>query len=350
MNLQTPSVLALATGVPETRYRQSEIADYFSGLWPERRPRTIRTIFERSGVGFRHMAVNDTFYTQPRTTQERNDLYMPVAMALGEDTIRRGLESANVRPDEIDDFLVVSCTGYSVPGLDLQLAARLGMRPNVQRANILGMGCYGAFPGLLRAWQAAAFGRRALMLSVELCSLHLQFDDSAENVVASALFSDGAGMALIGVDDGRGQHVPRLLQSATFSDYQTLDHMSFTLTDHGFRMYLSSYVPDLLAANIERFISGLLAREGLTCRDVQHWGVHPGSAKIVDYVRDRLGLTDDQVASSHQILYDYGNMSSATILFVLEHIQRCEKPQPGAYGVLMAFGPGLTMEGLLVQW
>jgi alkylresorcinol/alkylpyrone synthase len=350
LNLHTPSVLALATGVPEARYRQSEIAEYFSALWPDRSPRVIRTIFERSGVGFRHMAVNNEFYGQPRTTQERNDRYMPIAIALGEDTIRRGLDSANVRPDEIDDFLVVSCTGFNVPGLDLHLAGRLGMRPDVQRANIFGMGCYGSFPGLLRARQAAAFGRRALMLSVELCSLHLQYDDTPDNVVACSLFADGAGMALVGFDDGRSQPAPRLLQSATYSDFKTLDQMTFTVTDHGFRMYLSSYVPELLAANIERFIGGLLTREGLTCRDVQHWGIHPGSAKIIDNVRDRLGLSDDQVASSHQILHDYGNMSSATILFVLEHIQQCEKPQPGAYGVLMAFGPGLTMEGLLVQW
>jgi predicted naringenin-chalcone synthase len=126
--------------------------------------------------------------------------------------------------------------------------------------------------------------------------------------------------------------------------------MAFTVTDHGFRMYLSSYVPELLASKIDIFVDGMLAEAGLGRGDVRFWGVHPGSDKIVDYVQDKLGLSAAQVEDSHAVLYDYGNMSSATILFVLERIQRCGQPVPGDYGVLLAFGPGLTMEGLLVQW
>lgn len=350
-----PAIMGLATGVPEARYGQQDIAEYFSALQTKdpRRAKAIRLIFSRAGVGFRHMAIDEHFYKRHQTTQERNDLYMAESVPLGEKTIRKGLEAAGVRPDEISDFIVVSCTGMRVPGLDLLLASRLGMRHDLQRTCVLGMGCYGAFPGLRTARQAVLDQpeRLALVLSLELCSPHMQMVDTAESVVSSALFADGAAMALVG--DGNRQTVgpmPRLLRSATFSDYTTLDHMTFDLTDQGFRMYLSGYVPDLLAAQIESFVAGLLNSHDLRNQDVRFWGIHPGSTKIVDYVQERLNLADEQVEFSHQILYEYGNMSSPTILFVLDRIQECGHPEPGDYGVLVAFGPGLTMEGLLVQW
>lgn len=349
-----PTLLALETAVPAARYAQQDVADYFIArqIDKTRRARAISTIFERSGVGFRHMVVDDQFFLQERTTQERNDLYMQEAVPLAETAVQRGLASAGYSPADVDELIVVSCTGFSIPGLDLHLAQRLGMRHDLQRTCILGMGCYGTFPGLLRAMQAVKSDpyRRALVVSVELCSLHMQFDPSAESVVSASLFSDGAGMALVGGADAVTDPAPRLLRSATYSDYTTLDHMSFCVTDHGFRMYLSSYVPDVLAANVQPFIQNLLGEHGLSAGDVRFWGIHPGSTRIVDYIQQQLGLADQQVEFSHQVLHDYGNMSSTTILFVLDQIQRCGRPARGDYGVLLAFGPGLTMEGLLMQW
>ncbi len=350
--MTAPSILALSTGVPRIRYSQQEILDRFLGYLGEngRRSRAIGAIFERAGVDYRYTVVDETFYAGEQSTETRNDRYMAEAVPLGESLLRRGLDAAGVRSDEIDDFIVVSCTGFSIPGLDLHLAGRLGMRPDLRRTCVLGMGCYGSFPGLLRATEAAATrpGRLALVMSLELCSLHLQRNTTAESVVSSALFSDGAAMALVGVDEASSG--PRIVGMATHCDYQTLDHMSFSLTDQGFRMYLSSYVPELLAAQVEQFVDALLAEHGIARDDVRHWGIHPGSTKIVDYVQARLGLSDDQVSHSHAILSEYGNMSSATILFVLDRIQQCERPARGDYGVLMAFGPGLTMEGALLQW
>jgi alkylresorcinol/alkylpyrone synthase len=354
----TAQILGLGTGLPPARYEQDEIAEQLLhwGAFGGRRSRAVQTIFERAGVRHRHMVVDKNYYDTERTTQARNDRYMAEAVPLGAATIRSGLERAGLKAEDVDDLIVVSCTGLSIPGLDLLLAGRLGMRPNLRRSCILGMGCYGAFPGLLRAGQSAAAepGRLALVLTLELCSLHLQFDDSAESVVSSALFADGAAVALVGngieTSKNMNPYQPRLIHSATHCAYTTLDQMAFTVTDHGFRMYLSSYVPELLATEIEGFVDGLLAEAGLRRGDVRFWGIHPGSTKIVDYVAGRLGLSDTQVESSHQILADYGNMSSATILFVLDRIQQCENPAPGDYGVLLAFGPGLTIEGLLLQW
>ncbi len=358
----TPSILTLETGVPAARHSQQEIFGEFvdllartRGKLDPRRARAMQVIFDRAGVGFRHSVVQQGYFADDRSTQTRNDRYMVEAVPLGERIIRCGLAHAGYTPAEIDDLIIVSCTGFSIPGLDLLLAERLGMRPDLRRTCILGMGCYGAFPGLLRATEAAASrpGRRALVLALELCSLHLQLEDSAENVVSSALFSDGAAMVLIGDDTARAGRAiggPHLISSATHCDYKTLKHMSFNVTDHGFQMYLSSYVPDLLAAQIDGFVDKLLIQHGLTRGEVRFWGIHPGSTKIVDYVQAKLGLSNDQVACSHEVLHQYGNMSSATILFVLDHIQRCNQPNPSDYGVLLAFGPGLTMEGLLVRW
>jgi predicted naringenin-chalcone synthase len=345
-----PTILSLATGVPGQGYGQAEIFDYLQPLFE--RTRHARFIFNRAGVDRRFMAADREFYQRPQGTEARNTLYMERALPLGEETIARCLAGAGLTAREVDDFFVVSCTGLDIPGLDLRLAGRMGMRPDLRRTCVLGMGCYGAFPALQRAREAVAHapGRTALVLALELCSLHLQDDDSLENMVVSALFADGAAAALIGVVPEGGAAGPRLVDAATYCDYTTFEHMAFHVTDHGFQMRLSAYVPDVLAANIENFIDPLLARNGL-CRDqVSFWGVHPGGSKILDYLQQRLALDEAQMEYSRAVLRDYGNMSSPTILFVLDQIQRRGRPAPGDFAVLMAFGPGLTMEAALVQW
>jgi predicted naringenin-chalcone synthase len=344
-----PVIYGLARAVPQMCYPQEAILEILRPFLSEN-PRT-GTIFTNAGVGSRYLAVTGGYYQVERTTQARNERYMEEAVPLGEQAIRRCLANAGASAAEITDFIVVSCTGIDIPGLDLRLAGQVGMSPWLHRTCVLGMGCYGAFPGLLRAREAALAHqeRRVLLLAVELCSLHFQpGDPSIENVVSSALFADGAAAALIGCRPTRPG--PRLLDAATFCDYQTFDHMAFHLTDHGFRMSLSAYVPRLLAARVEEFVDQLLARNGLARSQVRHWGVHPGSSKILDYVEERLGLEQDALQPSRSVLHAYGNMSSATILFVLDEIQRQRQPTPGDYGVLMSFGPGLTMDGALIRW
>src|SRR5262245_46332258 len=245
-----PAIYGLATGVPATRYTQGEIFEYLA-----QRQRGVsrhaRAIFQGAGIAFRYVAVQKSYYAEDRSTGERNQHYLAEALPMGEATIRRCLDAAGYTPDAIDDFFVVSCTGYDIPGLDLRLAGRLGMRSDLRRTCVLGMGCYGAFPALLRAREAASLrpGQLALVLALELCSLHLQTNGDIEDVVASALFADGAAAVLIGSErDAQMRKVsgPYLIDSATHCDYSTLDHMAFYLTDHGFRMRLSAYVPDVL--------------------------------------------------------------------------------------------------------
>ncbi|MCU0497719.1 MAG: type III polyketide synthase [Anaerolineae bacterium] len=341
-------ITALHSAVPDQRYTQAEICAQFLAYLDQPRTRAIETIFQRAGVGTRYSVIDGTYYQMERTTEDRNNEYVREAIPLAQQAVCAGLRAAKIAPIAIDDLIAVSCTGWTIPGLDLHLAGRLGMRADLRRACVLGMGCYGAFPALLRAHEAARQGRRALVVCVELCSLHLQLDQSFENIVSSALFADGAAMAI--VDGTANAQGPEILDFSTHCDYTTLDHMSFQLTDHGFRMYLSSYVPELLSAQVRPFIERFLTQHELTIDQVRHWGIHPGSAKIVQSVGDQLGLSAEQTTYSYQILQEYGNMSSATILFVLERLQTIARPQSGDYGVLMAFGPGLTMEALLMRW
>jgi predicted naringenin-chalcone synthase len=349
-----PMALALQTGVPKQCYSQDQIADYYIhvlGSQGKQRERALHTIMNYSGVSFRHFVAEASFFEEPKSTRERNDRYMEEALPFGESVIRRGLESASINAEDITTFIVVSCTGLNTPGLDLLLAQRLGMRTNLTRTCVLGMGCYGAFPGIRLAMENIKANPKglALVLALELCSLHLQFDGAVETAVSTSLFGDGAGMLLVG-NEPSNVSLPKLIDAETYCDYQTLDHMTFTVTDQGFRMYLSSYVPDVLAANIRAFVERLLSRHRLQCEDVKFWAIHPGSKKIVEYIQKQLDLTDEQVGYSLETLRDFGNMSSATVLFVLERIIQKGSPCKGDYGVMMAFGPGLTMEATLVQW
>jgi len=351
--MTAPTLFALATGVPARRYRQSEIFEYLRPFF--RHARQARVIFDHADVAYRSLVVDEAYYTQARGTEERNTCYLAEALPLGEETIRRCLAAAHCRPEEVDDFFVVSCTGFDIPGLDLRLAGRLNMRCDLRRTCVLGMGCYGAFPALLRAQEAVVTrpGRIALVLALELCSLHLQMEDSLENMVVAALFSDGAAAALmrdVSAEPPALNIGPCLLDALTHCDYSTLDHMAFHVTDHGFQMRLSAYVPELLAAKVEDFVDQLLQRNHLERHEVRFWGIHPGGRKILDYLQARLNLTESQLDFSRAVLRNYGNMSSPTILFVLDEIQRRGQPVPGDYGMLLAFGPGLTMESILVRW
>lgn len=345
-----PHITAISTAVPAGRYEQ--MTAYHEHLAPflGSNPRAER-IFAGSAIAYRHAVIDPaTFFERPLTTRERNDLYVQHANDLGEEALRRCLAQSGTRPEEIDALLVISCTGFEIPGLDLTLAKRLGLRADIRRTCILGMGCYAAFPGINRAREAVlAFpDSKVLVLAIELCSLHFQHDDSDEMVVSNAIFADGAAAILL---EGRSDRPSiRIMDTMTLTNYDTLEHMAFHVTDHGYRMVLSAYVPKILGLAVEDFADRLLQRNGLTRQDVAFWAIHPGGKKILDHLQERLGLSDADVAFSREVMRDYGNMSSPTVLFVLDAIQRSGQPKAGDHGVMMAFGPGLTMESCLVRW
>lgn len=368
------AVLGLGTAVPDLCMAQEAIYDELLAPLFDGNP-AARSIFQNAGVGHRHLAIEKSYYQSQRSTQERNARYLSEAMPLAAVAIHHCLRSGGWGPQQIDDLIVASCTGIDTPGLDLRLAALFDMRCDLRRATILGMGCYAALPALLRAAEAARAGRRALVVAIELCSLHFQpDDDSIENIVSAALFADGAAAILVGPPGdglfhngngaGRPQNGavaqrgaahsgapgPRLLDFETLCEYTTFEQMGFHLTDHGFQMRLGARVPDVLSANVQGFVHRLLRRNGLRHDDIAMWAIHPGSSKILDKMEKQLALPPHTLDPSRAVLRRYGNMSSPTILFVLEALQRQASPQPGDYGVMLTFGPGLTIEGALLQW
>jgi alkylresorcinol/alkylpyrone synthase len=343
----TARVQAIGTAVPEHVYKQADIVDAFFARLPGWDPAWAE-VFEASGVERRAAVVDvDAFYAGMPTTADRMRAFPPAARRLGVEAARRALDQLG--PDAVagvGDLLAVSCTGYAGPGLDVHLAADLGLGPNVRRLAIGHMGCYAALPALRTAAALAGVsGERALVACVELCSLHLQPARSREEVVSQALFGDGAAAALVG-PDGPG---PAILGARTVTVPGTEDRMGWMVDDDGFHMSLSPRVPALVERGLAGLVGELLADRALHPGDVAHWVVHPGGPEILERVQRRLELTDEQLARSWEVLADGGNRSSATVLFILESLLGGGAVRAGEWVVVLGFGTGLTMEALLLQ-
>ena len=243
-------------------------------------------------------------------------------------------------------MVAVSCTGYTGPGLDLHLAADLGLDSSVRRLHIGHMGCYAAVPALRTAAAlASASGRSALVDCVELCTLHLQPPARREDVVQIALFADGAGAAVVAAD-GDG---PELVGSHTVTVPASEERMGWLVGDDGFRMWLSPRVPAIIERGVEGLVAGLLDPHGLRVPDVDHWVVHPGGPEILERVQRRLSLGAGALTLSWEALADGGNRSSATVLAILDALLASGAVRPGEWIAMLAFGTGLTMESLLLR-
>ncbi|HEV2235952.1 MAG TPA: type III polyketide synthase [Ktedonobacterales bacterium] len=357
-----PRILALASALPPTTLLQDEILEvalaYLLGAeWRERpealaRAKQIERLFRASRVERRQVAVAiDTFYDRARSTGERMAAYQPLAAALGAQALEEALrQGAGVAATDISDVVTVSCTGYGAPGLDVAVARDLGLARDVRRLAIGHMGCYGALVGLR---QAAALARaepaaRVAVLSVELTSLHFAATADQEVLTSFALFGDAAAAALIGTDEGGTG--PQLVGAYSMADFDSAGQMAWTIGDQGFVMGLSPRVPVTLRRHVSDAVARLLAPHGLTAGDVAHWIIHPGGPSILQAIQGRLGLSDDQMRPNWQVLAEHGNCSSATVLLILERLLREERTRPGEWGVMMAFGPGLTLETILLRF
>jgi predicted naringenin-chalcone synthase len=263
--------------------------------------------------------------------------------------VGRALTEAGVAADDLGLLAVCSCTGYATPGLDILLARDMGMAPSLQRLFVGHMGCYAALPGLGTAADfVAARGRPSLLLCAELTSLHIQPTNPSadiQQIVSHALFSDAAAAVVLTPGNTPGGYA--VSDVAALTDTTTADHMTWDVTDLGFRMGLSPKVPDVLSVHVRGMVDDLLKRNGLTIGDVDDWAVHPGGPKILDVVRDQLELPETAMAASREVLAAYGNCSSPTVLLVLDALWR--RPQRPDRVVMLAFGPGLTLYGVLLE-
>ena len=343
------SIVGLGTALPPHRIRRREFIDWMALALADHpgAARLSRRVMRRSGIETRHSCVPDL--TRPGEplflgersppTSARMRAYREHAPALAATACRRALASAGVEANEITHLVLVTCTGFYAPGPDVDLIDLLGLRPDVERTLVGFMGCYAAFNGLRAGRQAveSRAGAKALVVCVELCSLHFRPDPAPDNVVAHALFGDGAAAVVITDDDGRDALV-RLGPSAARVEPNTNRAMGWEIGDDGFRMTLSSYVPALVAAPLAGFVAPLAGP------DVASWCVHPGGRAVLDHVEDALSLAPHALASSRAVLRDVGNVSSGTLLFVLE--REIARLAEGDRGVMLGFGPGLTLEAL----
>lgn len=342
-----PATLAgMGSAFPPSR-SQTELWDgFFSAHYGHNR--AAGRIWQRVGVETRHGAA-DPHEVDVSTwgTERRMRAFREAAVPLGVEAIESCLADAGLEALDVDQLTVVSCTGYGTPGLDILLARELGMPDTVQRVHIGHMGCYAAVPGLATVADAAtARGKVAILLCLELTSLHVQPPTrDLEQIVSHALFSDAAVAAAV-VPDGGGFEVVDVV-ARTDSEHAAL--MTWDVTDHGFLMGLSAKVPDVLERHVAGTVESLLAPEGLELDDVAAWAVHPGGPRILDVIGERLGLPDDGLAESRAVLRDHGNCSSPTVLLVLDEIRRNRDLHDGDPVIFMAFGPGLTLYAALLR-
>ena len=362
------------TSVPDFDAPQSDAAELhaeLSGL-DAVRARTLRALYRRSGVRRRGSVLLDRpdgalrdrqDFFRPMadegdrgpSTADRMERYELAAPRLALLAARRALDDADVEPGRVSHLVTVSCTGFASPGVDAGLVHELGLSAQVTRTQVGFMGCHGTFNGLRVAhgFTRADPESVALVCSVELCSLHFAYGWDPESMVANALFADGAGAVICGGDgsgvagrsESDGASPWRVTATGTVILDDSAGDMTWRIGDHGFRMTLSPRVPEVIGRELRPWMTGWLAAAGLTLSDVASWAVHPGGPRIIDAVGAALELDRDRTSSAREVLAEHGNMSSATILFILQRLRQADAPRPC---VALAFGPGLVAEAALI--
>ncbi|MEV7611274.1 type III polyketide synthase [Microbacterium sp. NPDC089320] len=369
---------SLRTIVPDTVIEQHEVRDIFASQPDVGRlaQRIIGASFNGSGIDTRHTVIpelsptastEDTTFFDRETgrlqspgTGARNDLYTREASRLFVEVARSALDAdPDIVAADVTHVITASCTGFHAPGPEYEIVRGLGLSDSVQRYHLGFMGCYASLPALRAASQFCAADPTAVVLvvSVELCTLHIRSSEDPDLIVANSLFADGAAAGIVTARD-LATPVPavRLDGFHTAIAAEGEKDMAWTIGDHGFEMILSTRVPQIIGETIVGAIRPLYAREGELAaafdegrvgERVEHWAIHPGGRSILDRVQERLNLSDDQLSPARETLREKGNMSSATVLFVIKRILD-DGAKDGSRVAAMAFGPGLTAESALM--
>lgn len=357
------SVLGIGTSVPEHTMRQDDATAMSTELIcrSEREVRLLRTMFRRAGVKNRYTCVpyriaynwvgNGTGGASESpgpTTLERMQLYAEHAPPLAMDASARALSAADVTGDEITHLITVSCTGFDSPGVDIALIERLDLPNTVERLHIGFMGCHGAINGLRAALALSTSdpAARVLLCAVELCSLHYRFQWDDERILGNALFADGAAAVVAGQPTPGDGAYCQVLETGSCLFGDSKETITWGIGNHGFEMTLSNQVPVLIRGGLATWLSTWLDSQGLSLSSIRSWAVHPGGPRILDAVEEGLGLDASATAVSREVLKEFGNMSSPTILFILQRLLSREAPRPC---VALGFGPGLIAEAALIN-
>jgi predicted naringenin-chalcone synthase len=283
------------------------------------------------------------------TTAQRNERFAIESLPIAQQAAQAALDDANIDAAQITHLIVVTCTGFFSPGIDVQLIRQLGLSDQTQRVQVGFMGCHGAINAMrvARGLVAADPLAHVLMVCVELCTLHYQYGWETDRVVSNAIFADGAAaMVLTAADNEADRSLPQVTATGSKLIPGSEDAMSWKIGDHGFEMTLSAEVPGIIETHLHPFLSSWLAGHQLSIGDIAGWAVHPGGPRILRSVQSALQLTDDDLAASRAVLANHGNMSSPTMVFILERFFRTSAARPW---LMIGFGPGLEVEIALVQ-
>lgn len=352
-----PTVVGSAAVLPSNQYSQADLSEVVRTLLPglETDGEVLERFFRKVGVEHRSLALAKHEYAKLGGLESRNRAYLSVAMELGTKAIEDALRVAELEPREVGLLTTTTVTGLAVPSLDARLMNRLAFPEDLKRVPMFGLGCLAGVAGLARtAEYLRTFPREAaIFLSVELCSLTVQRDDaSVANVISSGLFGDGsAAVVLVGAEHPRAAAGgPRVVDSKAKFFPDTERVMAWDIVDSGFKIVLSPDVPRLAREGVPPLVDALLAKHHLGREQVDYWIVHPGGPAVMDGMREGLGLAPAQLERTRRTLAEVGNLSSASVLFLLDEVARKIRPAKGSVGVMIAMGPAFCAEAVLLQW
>ncbi len=351
----SPFIRAVGRALPPHYASQEQLIAALRELWASRHfnLERLEDLHRAVQVGGRHLALPLEAYPGLMTFQQRNDAWIRSATELGEAVVRQALDAAELAPTDVDHVFFVTVTGIATPSIDARLANRLRFREDIKRTPLFGLGCVAGAAGVARAADyLRGFPKHtALLVAAELCSLTLQREDlSIPNIIASGLFGDGAACVVLRGAEAPGARGPRVVASRSVFYPDTERVMGWDVVDSGFKVVLSARVPGLVKDHIRGNVDGFLAEHGLKRGDIRHWVAHTGGPKVLHAFEEALELPAESLARSWASLREVGNLSSASVLFVLGETLESVEAQPGDWGMLLAMGPGFGAELVLLRW
>lgn len=348
-----PRLCAVCTAVPPYRVDQAEAGRFAGDHFGRHRADTQRLlpVFRNAGIQTRYFCCPLEWLGRVHSLEEKNRIYIDWATRLSAEAAERLLTTCHVATDEIDYVIYVNTTGLATPSIDARLINRLGLRRDIRRTPIWGLGCAGGAAGLSHAYHYLLGHpkERVLLVAAELCGLtFMPGDFSKSNLVASALFGEGCAAVLLAGDQTDTGGLAMLGSASRFYP-DSLDVMGWNIVAEGMQVVFAERIPQIVAENAESELRDHLRRFNLTRTDISAWLFHPGGAKVVAAYEEALGLTNGELALSRSVLRDYGNMSSVTLLFVLERYLQSRQGEPDGYALLSALGPGFCSESVLMR-
>jgi alkylresorcinol/alkylpyrone synthase len=351
-------IASAASAFPKHYYSQKVLLERLQDYWGDqlKNPLLLARLHRNVTVDGRYLAIPAEQYVDIKTWGEANDIWIRVAQELGEQALCLALHNAGLKREDLGALLFTTVTGVASPSIDALLINRMGLPVNIRRTPIFGLGCVAGAAGIARAadYVRAYPSQAAALVSVELCSLTLQREDlSVANLISSGLFADGAAAVIVTgeeVESSQPIDGPTILATRSVFYPSTEDMMGWNISEKGFRILLSTEVPTLIRENLGRDVDAFLADNGLQRNNLKSWVLHTGGPKVLEAYGDALGLHNGQLDASWDCLRKVGNLSSASVLVVLEDVMKNRRPAPGTLGLLAAMGPGFCSELLLLQW